>query len=318
MQTVHKKKLIVANSILMLFLMVGFVFAWFASNNSNEVDSNQIEVMADNSLQLSLTGEEDSWKSDIDLRENEYSRDWFKNVKFTDITGSGDGNFLRPALSQGDNMAIVNTSDDAVWTTPIANKGQNGEDGDYVSFTLYMRSKDPLKVKLGDGSCVQTVDTALTGANVKNTAGTINGNKYSRDIVAGAIRVSVVKQDNSFFTWIPRSDIYLDSKDTGLFDFSDIKLNQTSGPSFTHSYYPKKQANPENLSASQTVTGEIKENYNDQVIAILSGQPDSNGYYNGQVNVNIWLEGTDNEARRAFVGGKFKLLLNIISEDIPE
>ena len=65
MQTSKKKKLIVANSFLLLFLTVGCVFAWFATNYSNEIDSNQVEVVAGNALELSLTGND--WKSNIDL-----------------------------------------------------------------------------------------------------------------------------------------------------------------------------------------------------------------------------------------------------------
>ncbi len=311
MQTGKKKKLIIANSILLLFLMIGFVFAWFASNYSNEVDSNQIEVMADNSLQLSLTGNENDWKSNVNLTTDNYSSDWFNTIKFTDITGSGDGNFLRPALMQGDNMAYVNPAEE--WSTPIKNE----IDGDYVSFTLYMRSKDPLKVKLGDGSYVKPADESLKGSGVINPSGGTGAYKYSKDIVVGALRVSVKKPDNSFFTWIPRPDIYVNPDETGQITFNNINLNQVSGPSFTHNYYPARQESPVQLDPDQTVTGNITEK-NEQILVTLNGQKDSNGYYTNQVDINIWLEGTDNEARRAFVGGKFNVYLNIISEDTTE
>ena len=52
-----------------------------------------------------------------------------------------------------------------------------------------------------------------------------------------------------------------------------------------------------------------------KTLATLTGTTDEFGYYTDSVDFYIWLEGCDNEARRAFVGGKFKVYLNIVSED---
>lgn len=303
MQTSKKKKLIVANSFLLLFLTVGCVFAWFATNYSNEIDSNQVEVVAGNALELSLTGND--WKSNIDLATDPYSTEWFQSIKFTDITGKGDGNFLRPALTQGDNGATVNP--DIEWSNPTYNK----VDGDYVKFTLYMRSKDPIVVKLGDGSYVKPIDKYLRGSSVKNPSNGTGTAMYSKDIVVGAVRVGVNNDAGHMFTWIPRPDIHVNT--IGDIASENILLNQTSGDSFTHKYYNSSKTLT-TLSSAKTLKGDITSS-NAQVLATLSGTTDDYGYYKDSVDFYIWLEGCDNEARRAFVGGKFKVYLNIVSED---
>ena len=56
MQSIKKNKLIVANSILLVLLVVGFAFAWFAVNYSNIVEGDQVEIVADSALEISFTG----------------------------------------------------------------------------------------------------------------------------------------------------------------------------------------------------------------------------------------------------------------------
>ena len=303
MHNFKKKKLIIANSFLLLFLIVGCVFAWFATNYSNEIDSNQVEVVADNALELSLTGND--WKSNINLSTDTFSKDWFSTIKFTDITGAGDGNFLRPALTQGDTGASVDLVSD--WSTPTYNK----VDGDYVKFTLYMRSKDPIVVSLGDGSFVKPIDNTLKGTGVTNPSNGTGATMYSKDIVVGAVRVGVNNDAGHMFTWIPKPDIHVNT--IGDIASENILLNQTGGDSFTHKYYNSSKTLT-TLSSAKTLNGDITSS-NAQVLATLSGTTDDYGYYKDSVDFYIWLEGCDNEARRAFVGGKFKVYLNITSSD---
>ncbi len=305
MQNSKKKKLITANTCLLLFLIIGCVFAWFASNYNNEVDVNQVEVVVDNALELSLDGE--NWKSNINLATDDATKDWFSSIKFTDITGSGDGNFYRPVLTQGDNGATVNTED--IWETPEFNV----IDGDYVKLTLHMRSKDPLLVKLGDGSSVEPLDDSLKGSTVTNPSAGSGATMYSKDIIVGGIRISANDDAGHIFTWIPRPDIHVNT--TENITFESILLNQTdsNGLSFVHNYYDstKKLVS---LDSDKTLTGDIIK-ANEKVLATLSGTTDQYGYYKDSVDIYIWLEGCDNEARRAFVGGKFKVYLNLVSED---
>lgn len=305
MHNSKKKKLIIANTCLLLFLIIGCVFAWFATNYNNQVDVNQVEVVVDNALELSLDNKH--WKSNINLATDEATNAWFSSIKFTDITGSGNGTFYRPVLTQGDNGASVNTNE--AFGTPTFNIA----DGDYVKLTLHMRSKDPLNVKLGDGSYLKPLDESLIGSGVTNPSSGTDSTMFSRDIVVGGMRISAIDNSEHLFTWIPRPDVYVNT--TGNITYENILLNQTNDDSLTHFYLDSNNIyTPVALDSTKTITGDITES-NEKILATLTGTTDDYGYYTDSVDICIWLEGCDNEARRAFVGGKFKLYLNLISED---
>ncbi|MGN0453425.1 MAG: hypothetical protein ACI4GZ_06490 [Ruminococcus sp.] len=296
-----KQRLIIANSFLLAFLMCVAVYSWFAVNNKNSVNSNDVTVKADNSLELSV--DNTSWYSSIQLSDYE----WFNSVKFTDITGLGDGSFLRPVLEQFPDYAQVNSG--SAWTTPSA--GQ-----DYVKFTLYMRSKDPLVVSLGEDSAVQTIDQTLKSTvdtDILNKSSASEDGKYfSKDIIAGALRISAVNPGGDrLFTWIPRPDIYC-SATTSAVTYDSISTAQTSGESFTHKYHSTESDEPV-TAKDGIITGSISAS-NTQRLSALSYNETSQ-YYEGSVDIYIWLEGTDNEARRAFNGGQFKIYLNIEASD---
>lgn len=311
MHVKSKKKLIVANSLLLVFLIFGAVFAWFASNFKNYVASNEIEVVSDDDLQLSVDNA--NWHNSITLSNYE----WFKRTTFTDITGSGAGAFARPTLELNANYASVVT--DGEWTTPIPtdttdNSATGTNKYDYVRFTLYMKSKTPYTVKLGENSYVRP---ASDYSSLSDLLGSTAPNKssygdFSKDLVAGGVRVSGINAaDEHLFTWIPRPEINANSP-TDKVDASKITVSAASGTeSYIHKYYNAGASAVSTLSSAKTVTGDI-DTTNAKTLAVLT-DADSDGTYTGQVDFCIWLEGCDNEARRAFVDGKFKVYLNIVA-----
>lgn len=318
MRKFKKNKLILANSILMLLLIVGCVYAWFAFNSTNTLDSNNVTIVSDNTLELSL--DNNTWKNSINLSSD---TTWFSDVKFTDITGSGNGTFLRPALNQYPDHAEVVTGSE--WTTPTP--GSDGEQGDYAEFTLYMRSLEPLEVYLGEGSGVQpSAGSNLTGENAINQSSySTSSFRFSRDIGVGAVRVSAKETTNGadhLFTWIPRPDIYFTklSSEAAEYSAETILTNVSDGDSYTHTYYDSEEASTTTswddsfLGGTAKLTGDIT-NATEIPLCQLN-KNESTNYYEGSVTFYIWLEGCDNEARRAFVGGKFNVNLNIVAREM--
>lgn len=308
MHNKSKKKLIVANSLLLAFLIFGSVFAWFASNFKNYVASNEIEVVSDDDLLLSV--DNSNWHNSITLSNYE----WFKRTTFTDITGSGAGPFARPTLELNANYASVVTNGE--WTTPLAtdttdNSATGTHKYDYVRFTLYMKSKTPYTVKLGENSYVRP---ASDYSSLSNLLGSTAPNKssngdFSKDLVAGAVRVSgISSSDEHIFTWIPRPEIDATPNNGAITSVS------VTASSTTHTYYSEDAAGTftsKVLETAKTVTGDINSSNAQQLVTLIDD--DSDGTYSGQVDFCIWLEGCDNEARRAFVDGKFKVYLNIVA-----
>lgn len=333
MQSNRNKKLIIANSLLLILLVAGFAYAWFASNYGSTVDGDDVEVIADSALEISLTGQPGSWKNSINLR-SDSGIDWTK-LKFRDITGSGDGkSFLRPPLKQYDNNAMVDPSV-GEWTDANVNE-------DYIKFDLYMRSTDKLDVYLGDGSFVQPLADQLIGPYSDATVADDNHKSsfgdFSKDLVTGAVRVSAVSPVTTtghLFTWIPRPNIYLDlAADAALPNGKTYKellsINAastgtyTNGSPYVHTYYAaKNDTDTTTLPDTKTLTGDIVKDVNftnatkaNYKLTTLSTP--SEGYFQEHVTVYIWLEGCDNEARRAFVGGKFKVTLALTAEDVVD
>lgn len=344
MQSRKTKKLIIANSLLLTFLAVGFAYAWFAANYRSSVDSDQVEVIADSALEISFTGEDGTWKNYLNLADSNSGITW-SNLEFKDITGSGDGTFFRPTLSQFDGYAQVDTD------TPLTTLDASSINKDYIKFDLYMRSTDKLNVYLGDGSQVQPLaadgrtNNNLIGPYADATAQDLyhksSYGDFSKDIVAGAVRVSASNPtyDTSIdhiFTWIPRPNIYLDLATNAALPADKtykelLKTDASSSDTYTngnpyvHTYYASAGAtNTTDLESDKTVTGDIVKNSSgtgsfDTNKAKLKlstlAVPKGNNYYQEKVTIYIWLEGCDNEARRAFVGGKFKVSLGLTAED---
>lgn len=296
MQNSKKKKLIVANSILIFLLITGTVFAWFAVNYNNEVDYNEVTVRSDSALELSIDGGQ-TWHNIINLQDY----DGFKDVTYIDITGTGDGNFKRPALDQFPDYAVVSD------TGEMSEPGEN----DYAHFTLMMRSKDTLDVYLGDGSkvipSVGMDSNALWGTSAQNKSSYGN---FSKDIVSGAIRISSVDAGGErIFTWIPRPEFFVDTTQK-IYGEENVFIDKTDGESYKH-YYLNSEKQKTELT-SKVIKGDINAG-KQQVLCSLTSK--TGDYYTNQVDFYIWLEGTDNEARRAFVDGKFNVNLNIMSAD---
>ncbi len=303
MQKSKKRKLIIINAFLLLVLVCGIVFAWFAMQNQNSVNSDDVTIVADNAIQLSV--DNTNWYSTVNLSQNLTG---FSSVTYKDITGSGSGTFLRPDLQQYSDHADI-ASPNTWSSTPV-------EMTDYVGFTLYIRSATAMGVYLGKNSSVDPSVgmSKLTGSTAENLSTySTDSFKFSKDIGVGAVRVSAVSGTNRLFTWIPRPEIYFPTTSTEYSNYSSIITNATSGESYTHKYYASTADTSTTTLSPAAITGTITES-NTQLLSTLT-QSES-GYYEGSVKIYIWLEGCDTEARRAFVGGKFNVNLNITGQDI--
>ena len=249
-----------------------------------------------------------------------------------DITGDGV-TLVRPAM-QLKNVDIDRNS--STFTTVSPNK-------EYICFDMYFKAEDPCRVYLdsgsfvkgaievtpGDGNLIQTEDT---GDNRKAAEG-----DFSKDAVVGAVRVSFVNYDEfvegedsdsrknvARLLWLPRPDIHLNSTpnattekwtlstdltpDNTVVDYfgSTDRFIGYPADTFTHHYYTyvydtdKGAYIGEDRNYENTITDPSRD-------AICDVTYESNGYYYGKTQVNIWVEGCDAEARRAIAGGQFQV-----------
>ncbi len=340
----NNKPIILVNLVLIAVLAVVAVYAWFAVNADNNVKMYEIEVHSDNPLQLSFTGKEGTWQDSLNLADlTENGVNVLDTMKFINVSGNGQ-KFKIPALTQHDNYAEINGSVKA--KDAVANK-------DYLSFDVYMRSKDPVKVYFSSDSKADPVSATLTGTGSGNpcsSAYASGNNAFSKDCIVGALRVAAINYKKGTpeknFIWIPRPDIHLNNavNSTTYTMTTDAKISSNSegtgasgenykwNNSYEHWYYTESSTGSSVINiasgfGAKLYTGsgssstfpnstDSEPTETDTLLATLSGTPDANGYYVSHAKFNVWIEGCDTEARRALVGGKFNLTIMLDSFNI--
>lgn len=297
-----KKRRIIFSSICVILLMalVGGTLAWFYLNEEVTIDyGNSIFCEAGDSLEISLVenGTTSRWTSAIDYRSGE----------FTTVDISGDGkNLYRPSEIDenqqpiGFNQAESSLSDSKTY--------------DYVELEVAFRSLSKMNVYLSEESFINPV-------NPDDTTSNIYGN-FSRDYIAGAMRVAVLEGDEVKMLWAPNSRYQLIQNSNGTYAFNS-GANGNSTPESSYSYYAENEdgelvqttVSSEEYASKRFVvdsTGANKYDSGNSAV-IVSLNPASEGVYDQKnVRIRIWFEGTDREAHQALAGGNVNVKLKFV------
>lgn len=317
------KSIVIVNLFLIITLMIVSVYAWFASNVNNNVVINEIQVQSDNKLELSFDkDDEDSWSGTLDLAnlQNDSGQSVLSTMKFVEVTGDGE-TFYSPELNQNSNYASVNTE--------VTNLTEAKVNEQYLQFTVYMRSKDHLKVYLGADSAAKPSSSVLTGDDCGNASGAkleTGAEMFSKDCVVGALRVSYENPSGIRYIWITNPEFHLNNKvgsDVFSMDTNATSAEYSTGSAvdsedgvfywndpYQHYYYSSdKEVNTASnvLTSLGSSTDSLSKNTNRFLVELKAN--DTGEYYEGSVTFTIWIEGCDTEARQALVGGKFRLSL---------
>lgn len=315
----NKKFIIIINLFLITTLMTVSVYAWFATMVDNRVDAYEIMVESDDALELSFTGEDDTWSGTLNLADlliDGTSTSVLNSMKFVEVTGNGE-TFYSPQLIQKGNYAIVNPDGD--WPEATANE-------DYLQFTVKMRSKEELDVYLSSDSKASPASQVVTGADCGNPSSYASGaNTFSKDCVVGAVRVSFENSAGTRKIWIPRPEYHLnnDVGDTVYTMTTDAKLNTNAtqvGPiaegqpyywnnSYRHYFYDSGKVINEQTADVITSLPDTVTKIPATTNTMLTSLTKEGDYYVGEATFTVWIEGCDTEARRALVDGKFNISL---------
>ncbi len=329
--TNNKKKLIlgIGSIVLVLVLAGAGVFAWYMNLTSNLIDPQTLQVTTSQFLevrQAAAPGEEENdFGHSLELS--------FEDLVLVDITGDGT-TLVRPRLLQnadevtGLTYAAPDTSTVSEWTDPEPNK-------DYIDVTLEFRSNKHLDVYLGSGSAVTPhcgVENAMNPGEDDNPS---NYGSFSRDLMAGAVRVAFVTADEqqTSMVWEPNRQYKLyyyagNEEGEGRGWFFDMNSNDFE---LTHYYYyvagsgHKVQSSLEaqnipvvydsslemNTAAVSCPTGEGANAH----IVTLEYNPET-GFYEGSAVLRIWIEGCDRETRRAIAGGAVDVALYLYGYEL--
>ena len=241
-------------------------------------------------------------EGEITLTKEDYP--FLKEQSIIEITSDGT-DFYKPKLTQENGKAKPDTSSE--WD--VADKDS------YLSIDVYMKTGEDHMVYLNSGTEISPISTTLTGEQSGNKS---DDGDFSKDCIVGAVRLSTVNSADSKLKnlWIPAPQIHYDS------DKKEVTLGNTSGDTFKHKYW-KVTKNSDGKTGKPTGTAPVE--YKDVItntnndfklgknydFAMLTKKQPSDKYASGMTTVNIWVDGEDDEARFAMVGGKFKATIKL-------
>ena len=333
-QRTKNKFMIFINLFLITALVVTSVLAWFAINADNRVDTYEVQVVSDSALMLSF--DNSNWSNGLnlaDLRVDETTgsqtiittpREVLSTLRMVEVTG--DGVTLRkPVLNQHGSYADVAGYG---WHSATANQ-------DYLKFTVYFKSEEPLDVYLSSDSYARpSTDTPVgngCGNPVASTYTSNGGTPFSKDCIVGALRVQYDNGYGNKYIWITNPEYHLNNNvgdPNGYSMDTTVCTTAGTGPSTgigvtgspfywnrsdIHYYYSETDNKVTTYSNKITELPDTVTNVpssNNTYLCQLTDQ-DNDGIYTGSATFTVWIEGCDTEARRALVDGKFNLSLAI-------
>lgn len=309
------KSLVIKNLIVMAVLIIialTGVISWFTNKTEATADGINVICEAPKGLKIAVVqhgepapdvNDETKWsEGEITLTKEDYP--FLKEQSIIEITSNGT-DFYKPKLTQENGKAKPDTSSE--WD--VADKDS------YLSIDVYMKTGDEHMVYLNSGTEISPNSTTLTGENSGNKS---DDGDFSKDCIVGAVRLSTVNSADSKLKnlWIPAPQIHYDS------DNKKVTLDNTSGDTFKHKYWKVAKNSDGKIGMPQGTTPveyegvitntnnnfKLGKNYN---FAKLTKNQSSDKYATGMTTVNIWVDGEDDEARFAMVGGKFKATIKL-------
>ena len=292
-----------------LFLIVVSIFivsyAWFVKTTKNETKDLTIKTKASRLLYISLDDGQ-TWSTELSLNLSD-------NFKFNnEVTGDGV-NFYKAATKRDDGIPI---------TFKSAVSGS-----DYLEFDLLFKSNAALGVFLDSDSfvipsCGETQLDLIGDTVVRKSA----YGSFSRDLIAGALRVSFTENDyvneqyvselSSSLVWAPNKNYEL-LYDSGIYTF-DIFSNNSQDYRYIDSTNGFEYKYINNFKDNLNASFEEDNAHGDPMITKID--PSYNGGIKS-VTVRIWVEGNDRETHDALSGGMFKININfmgILKEERPD
>jgi len=309
------KSIVIKNLIVMAVLIIialTGVISWFTNKTEATADGINVICEAPKGLKIAVVqhgepapdvNDETQWsEGEITLTKEDYP--FLKEQSIIEITSDGT-DFYKPKLTQENGKAKPDTSSE--WD--VADKDS------YLSIDVYMKTGEDHMVYLNSGTEISPISTTLTGEQSGNKS---DDGDFSKDCIVGAVRLSTVNSADSKLKnlWIPAPQIHYDS------DKKEVTLGNTSGDTFKHKYW-KVTKNSDGKTGKPTGTAPVE--YKDVItntnndfklgknydFAMLTKKQPSDKYASGMTTVNIWVDGEDDEARFAMVGGKFKATIKL-------
>lgn len=289
-----ERLLLLIKLIVILFAFIIASYAWMSNGSKLKMDGLMISTRSVQNLSFSLDGGI-TWDDETSLNLDE-------NFVFnSEITGDGIDLYV-PSIRREDG-------------TPISFR-EAALNKDYIEFEIMFKSENAASIFLASDSFVEptagTEEKDLFGKNVlrKSSMG-----DFSRDLIAGSVRVAFIEDNKSNLVWAPNPNYELIKGATE----NSFLINSKSTQNYAC-------LNP--LDLSEKTVANLKDNINAKYGSNSSGgdprilkldeenEPKT-------IKVRIWVEGNDRETDTSLKGGIFRIYFNFIAlskienENIP-
>lgn len=275
--------------IISFLLLIGVSTAWFVLTKSNKVESLSLDVAKTTSV--SVKSSDGQWSKKLEI-----THESLATVPITEYTGNGKQLYAPIAL----NKQVIS----------FYEVDEASENNGYIDFTLQFKADGPVDIYLAGGS------ELLAESFEEN----LNGNGVSKNYIVGAARLAMwcVEDDNEPLIWVPNSRYQYNTST------KDVNTNGTVESKYSYAV----DTTVENMHTVTTggvangiadggnyIWGDISALDLANVSPVMTLEPEVGTELSKTLKVRVWIEGTDREAVKDFIGGRFKIKLNFTAID---
>ncbi len=290
-----KQKITYLNNVIkvisLFIILISVSFAWFIF--THDVGVGKIETTTNEVLTVVISDEaKNDWDSKLEINAD------VGKVPVTEFSGNGD-KLYSPIIKKNQITSYYLTD----------GYDEYESEKDYIEIVSYIKTNGPIRLFLDPNSSVLPV-------NVNN----------KKDLIAGAVRVAILVESYNPFIWAPNTSYQYNSDGT-----MTTQGEAESSFSYVYSDTDDRYITPENIvqienpekllhgvdQSKRFVWGDLSEieEYFTSVSPIFATSKDLNQEIEVKMIIRVWIEGTDREAVKDLIGGKFKIDLKFIAKE---
>ena len=323
----HKRRMFILVFMMMMtgFLLTTSTYAWFTANQTVATGTLNVNVEAQNGIQISADGT--TWKAIVQT-------DDLKGVHTTTYTSSVNQipSSLEPVSTGGNVDAtgklemfygeVIANEDGEYIITAEKDTELEGETGKFIAFDLFFKVEAATDIYLTTASGVNPSDANDTGIkNASRMAFVVLGNTASGSDIS-TIQGLNNGTSSPLYIWEPNYDVHTAAAVVHAKDNYGITTTETGGSQLTYDGLIAAVSEVDNITVKQANPNAYSTNYEDQfktveptyeTVANFDSKLQIFGLQPGvtKVRVYMWVEGQDVDCENNASGGSIDFDLQI-------
>ena len=321
--------------LLLVLLLVSSTYAWFTANKTVTISTLDVNIAAQNGLQISTDGE--TWKAIVtkdDIINNAYA-DNTNLIPTSMVPVSTIGE-----IDENGNMVmwygvVAADEDDATGAYKLKAEKSEDSDGKYIVFDMFLRVDSPTQLKMTTDSSV--VKKGENDSGIKQAArvafcleGTVAAGSTTSTITGQTGAVSFGAEGSTVYIWEPNSNLHTDAAVAHAKSSYNI-TTKSDGTAEAVQYYGINQAIPDDkalllintngANANTDYLTEVTPSYitTSSEAGVMTAEEPIFNLAKGitKVRTYMWIEGQDVDCEDAASGTdiSFNLQLQVVGKD---